>query len=107
MYDNKLPIESDPLPRDFAARTRIGTAEYERPYERSIASPCGFWREQAQFPHWIEPSGEVPDTNFDVSDLRIRWFADVTLNAPAKSVDRQLCVDRHLAGLTVKGVGGQ
>jgi hypothetical protein len=105
MYDNKLPIESGPLPRNFGARTRFGTAAYERPYERSIVSPCGFWREQDRLPHWIKPSGEVPDTNFDVSDLRIRWFAGVTLNAPVNCAARHLCVDRHLAGLTIKGFG--
>jgi len=79
-----------PVPPDFAARAHVDSAAYERLYRWSIEDPDGFWREEAAFLDWIKPFTEVSDTSFDLSDFRIRWFADGTLNGSVN------CIDRHL-----------
>jgi acetyl-CoA synthetase len=79
-----------PVPSDFAARARVTAQDYERRYRASIENSETFWAEEAQFLQWIKPFSRISDTSFDISDLRIRWFEDGTLNASVN------CVDRHL-----------
>ncbi|OAN45687.1 acetyl-coenzyme A synthetase [Paramagnetospirillum marisnigri] len=79
-----------PVPADFAARAHVDAAAYDRLYPASVADPQAYWREQAAFLDWMRPFTQVSDTRFDPEDLRIRWFADGTLNASVN------CVDRHL-----------
>jgi acetyl-CoA synthetase len=79
-----------PVSPEFAARAHIDTNAYERLYAQSIRDPDAFWREQAAFLDWIEPFSQVSDASFSPDDLRIRWFADGTLNASVN------CLDRHL-----------
>ncbi len=79
-----------PVPPDFAARAHVDAAAYDRLYRQSLDDNDGFWREQAAALDWIRPFTQVSDTKFDPADLRIRWFADGTLNASVN------CVDRHL-----------
>ncbi|THF60476.1 acetate--CoA ligase [Pseudothauera rhizosphaerae] len=79
-----------PVPPGFAARAHVDAAAYERLYRSSIDDPDAFWRGQAAFIDWLQPFTQVSDTRFDPDDLRIRWFADGTLNASVN------CVDRHL-----------
>jgi len=79
-----------PVPPAFAARAHVDAEAYERIYGQSIQDPEAFWAEQAQFLEWIKPFSQISDTNFDPADLRIRWFADGSLNASVN------CVDRHL-----------
>ena len=76
---------------DVARHTRIDGDAYARLYRESISDNEGFWRRQGQRLDWIEPYTQVKDVSFDRDDLRIRWYADGTLNAAAN------CLDRHLA----------
>jgi acetyl-CoA synthetase len=96
---NGVSLESYPVPTNFAERAYIGKTVYERIYESSIASPDGFWREQAKFLDWIKPFSEVSDTNFDAGDFRIRWFAGGTLNASFNCLDRHLPAKTHEAAI--------
>ena len=82
--------EAHPVPSDIAQNAHVDAATYERDYRRSLEQPDEFWREQAGFLDWIRPFTQVQDTRFDPNDLRIRWFADGTLNASVN------CIDRHL-----------
>ncbi|HTH16006.1 MAG TPA: acetate--CoA ligase [Magnetospirillum sp.] len=79
-----------PVPTGFAANAHVDQAAYEHLYSQSLEDTPGFWRGQAASLNWIKPFTQVCDTNFDPEDLRIRWFADGTLNASVN------CVDRHL-----------
>ncbi|HLO75151.1 MAG TPA: acetyl-coenzyme A synthetase N-terminal domain-containing protein, partial [Magnetospirillum sp.] len=81
--------ETYPVPA-WADRAHVNAETYDRLYQSSIADPEGFWREQAKSLQWTTPFTQVRDTNFAADDLRIRWFADGTLNASVN------CVDRHL-----------
>lgn len=82
--------ELTPVPPGFAARAHVDAAEYDRLYQYSLEDNDGFWRSQASSLDWIRPFTQVSDTNFAPDDLRIRWFADGTLNASTN------CIDRHL-----------
>ncbi|MEH3099461.1 acetate--CoA ligase [Sphingomonas adhaesiva] len=68
----------------------IDGAAYEAAWQRSVADPDGYWRDEARCLDWIAPFTQVKDTSFDEADFRIRWFADGQLNVSAN------CVDRHL-----------
>jgi acetyl-CoA synthetase len=83
--------EIHPVPKDVAARARVGADDYARMYERSVRDPEGFWGEQARRLDWLRPFAQVKDTSFAADDFRIRWFADGALNVAAN------CLDRHLA----------
>jgi acetyl-CoA synthetase len=68
------------------------TAEtYDRLYRRSVEDPDGFWRDQAAILDWQRPFTQVKDTRYSPDEVRIRWFADGTLNASYN------CLDRHAA----------
>ncbi|PWC44952.1 acetate--CoA ligase [Azospirillum sp. TSO22-1] len=82
--------EIHPVPPGFAARAHVDAAAYAATYRRSVEDTEGFWCEQAAFLDWITPFTQVKDTSFALEDLRIRWFADGTLNASHN------CIDRHL-----------
>jgi acetyl-CoA synthetase len=79
-----------PIPASFAENAWINEADYVQLYDQSIAEPEGFWREQAKRLHWTTPFTRVKETSF-TGDVKIRWFADGTLNASYN------CIDRHLA----------
>ena len=82
--------ERFPVPSEWAGRAWVDGAGYRELYQQSVDDPEGFWREQGQRIDWITPYTQVKDTDF-TGDVRIRWFADGTLNASAN------CLDRHLA----------
>ncbi len=80
-----------PVPAEWAQNARINRAQYDALYQRSLADPDGFWREQATRLDWMKPFTEVSQCSFSEPDFGIRWFADGTLNVSAN------CLDRHLA----------
>lgn len=67
----------------------ISKDDYETLYRRSIEDPEGFWREQAASLQWNTPFTKVCEGGFD-SKVRVRWFADGSLNVSTN------CLDRHL-----------
>jgi len=79
-----------PIPTLFAENAWINEADYVQLYDRSISDPEGFWSEQAKRLHWTKPFTRVKETSF-TGDVKIRWFADGTLNASYN------CIDRHLS----------
>ncbi|MCW2314595.1 acetyl-CoA synthetase [Rhodoblastus acidophilus] len=79
-----------PVRPEAAAAAWIKAADYSRLYQRSLADPAGFWREQAGRLDWIKPFTSVIEGGF-AGDAQVRWFADGVLNASAN------CLDRHLA----------
>jgi acetyl-CoA synthetase len=79
-----------PVPDAQAQSAWIDEPAYFRLYQRSLADPEGFWREEAKRLHWIRPFTKVKDTSF-TGDVHIRWFEDGTLNVSYN------CIDRHLA----------
>ena len=72
-------------------RAHVDNAKYLEMYERSVADPEGFWREQGQTIEWMKPFSKVSDVSYDKPDVSIKWYHDGTLNASAN------CLDRHLA----------
>src|SRR5690349_2049312 len=80
-----------PVSPEFAARARIGKADYERLYAESVRDPEGFWGQVGKRLDWAKAPTQVKDVSFDPADLHIRWYGDGTLNVAAN------CLDRHLA----------
>ncbi len=80
-----------PVPAEFAAKSYIDQARYEKMYQRSVEDPEGFWAEQAeQFVTWSKPWNKVLDWSFDRNNLYIKWFEGGKLNVSYN------CIDRHL-----------
>jgi acetyl-CoA synthetase len=79
-----------PVQAKWARRAHIDAAGYEAAVAREAADPEGYWREIADRIQWMKPPARAKDVSFDVSDFRIRWFADGELNASVS------CLDRHL-----------
>ena len=77
--------------RETAANALIDADGYKAMYAESIADPDAFWAEHGKRIDWIKPYSQISDVSYDTGDLRIKWFADGTLNAAAN------CLDRHLA----------
>ena len=71
--------------------SRLTPETYEEKYERSLAEPEAFWREEGMRLDWIKPYSQVKNTTFAWPDVSIRWFEDGVLNVSAN------CIDRHLA----------
>ncbi|HEY3637787.1 MAG TPA: acetate--CoA ligase [Rhizomicrobium sp.] len=79
-----------PVPAEWQRRALVTRAQYDEMYAHALRDPEGFWREQAQQIDWMKRFTQVKDVSFAPEDLRIRWFADGTLNVSAN------CIDRHL-----------
>jgi acetyl-CoA synthetase len=79
-----------PVPEDIAQEAWIDEAKYFQLYDKSIADPEGFWREEGKRLHWSKPYRKVKNASF-TGDVRIRWYEDGGLNASYN------CIDRHLA----------
>ena len=79
-----------PVRPEFAARTRIDKARYERDYAASVENPEAFWGEAATRLDWYRKPTVIKDVSYDLDDFRIRWFADGELNASVNCLDRQL-----------------
>jgi acetyl-CoA synthetase len=71
--------------------SRLTPETYEERYERSLAEPESFWREEGMRLDWIKPYSQVKNTTFAWPNVSIRWFEDGVLNVSAN------CIDRHLA----------
>jgi acetyl-CoA synthetase len=80
-----------PVPAEFAAKAKVNRASYEQEYAQSITDPIQYWSNVGQVVDWMRPFTQVKDVSYDVTDFRIRWFADGELNVSAN------CLDRHLA----------
>ncbi|MEY4161217.1 MAG: acetate--CoA ligase [Pseudomonadota bacterium] len=80
-----------PVPAEWAAKAYVDAAGYAEKYQRSIAEPEAFWREESARIDWIKPWTQLSQCSFNESDFGIAWFADGTLNVSAN------CLDRHLA----------
>jgi len=80
-----------PVPTEWAENSLIDDARYQEMYDKSVADPDGFWRQEAQRLDWIKPFTVVKQTSFHEEDFGISWFADGTLNLSAN------CLDRHLS----------
>ncbi len=79
-----------PVPDALAESAWIDEPGYFKMYDRSLADPDGFWREQGKRLHWMKPYTKVKDVDF-TGQVRIRWYEDGTLNASVN------CIDRHAA----------
>jgi acetyl-CoA synthetase len=58
--------------------------------EQAERDPEAFWATLAQRLDWYKVPTQIKDVSFDLSDFRIRWYADGELNASVN------CLDRHL-----------
>ena len=74
-----------------ARHTRLTPAEFERRYERSLADPNEFWREEARRLDWVRFPTKIKNTSFALPDVAIKWFEDGVLNVSYN------CIDRHLS----------
>ncbi len=79
-----------PVSDELAKSAWIDNDKYQAMYEKSVADPDGFWREEGKRVDWIKPYSKVKNTSYTYPDVSIKWFEDGTLNVCAN------CVDRHL-----------
>jgi acetyl-CoA synthetase len=80
-----------PVPKGFAAASRVRREDRERLSAQALADPEAFWANAAQRLDWMRAPTQVKDVSYALDDFRIRWFADGELNASVN------CLDRHLA----------
>ena len=79
-----------PVKPEFAAKARIGKADYQRLYRESVEDPEGFWRKAAERLDWYRKPTVIKDVSYDLDDFRIGWFTDGELNVSVNCLDRQL-----------------
>src|SRR5579883_1054385 len=87
---DRMTGKAYPVPGAWRSSAYIDEEKYRRLYDKSIADPNGFWREEASRIDWIKPFTKVKNTSFAPNNVSIKWFEDGTLNVCAN------CVDRHL-----------
>ncbi len=78
-----------PPPQQIADHAHITAETYRTQYQRSLADPDAFWREQAKRLSWITSPTKIKNTSFH-HPVSIKWYEDGQLNACYN------CVDRHL-----------
>ncbi|MBL9155654.1 MAG: acetate--CoA ligase [Verrucomicrobiales bacterium] len=92
MSDDTLPTHEVPVyppSAEFSARSHVKSMEeYQALYDRSIADPEGFWRDQSARIDWIEPWSTLREWDYTAAD--IKWFLGGKLNACYN------CIDRHV-----------
>ncbi len=79
-----------PVPKDFAATSKLTPTSYESIYSASIFDPEAFWGEQGLRLDWMVPYSKVKNVSWDKSNLSVKWYEDGVLNVTAN------CIDRHL-----------
>ncbi len=84
------PPKKFPVPREFAAKTRVNAENYEKMYKESLENPDRFWGEAAERLHWFKKWDKVRDSDF--ANAKIAWFSGGKLNVSYN------CLDRHLDG---------
>ena len=81
-----------PPSADFAARSRIGSAEaYQQLWDEAKADPIAFWDRLAKDElHWFEPYREVLEWNEPFA----KWFVGGKTNVSYNCLDQHLTTDR-------------
>ena len=75
---------------EIAAKATLSEADHAAWTREAAADPNAFWARQAKRIDWMTQPTKVLEGDF-TGDVRVRWYADGTLNAAAN------CLDRHLA----------
>jgi acetyl-CoA synthetase len=78
------------VPDSFADAALIKQSDYRRMYAESVEDPERFWGRVGRRLDWIKDFSRVKDSNYEQSNVHIRWFYDGTLNVASN------CLDRHL-----------
>ena len=78
------------VPPALAASSAVNADTLRLMRNHAAIDPDGFWAMQAARIPWIRRPTQISDCSF-TGDVRIRWFADGTLNASAA------CLDQHLS----------
>ncbi|MCA9553422.1 MAG: AMP-binding protein, partial [Myxococcales bacterium] len=78
-----------PVPAEVAAAALVNEARYKEIYDRSVADPEGYWREQAERITWAKKPTKIRNVDF-TGDVSIKWYEDGELNVAYN------CIDRHL-----------
>ena len=74
---------------EIAAKAALTEATHAAWTREAHDDPHAFWARQGRRIDWITPPAKVLEGGF-TGDVRVRWYADGTLNAAAN------CLDRHL-----------
>ena len=75
---------------EIAAKATLSETDHAAWTREAAINPDAFWERQAKRIDWITQPTKVLEGDF-TGDVRVRWYADGTLNAAAN------CLDRHLA----------
>ncbi|MBV8472074.1 MAG: acetate--CoA ligase, partial [Hyphomicrobiales bacterium] len=78
------------VPAEWAERAWVDEPRYQEMYRRSIEDAEAFWSEHGKRIDWFTPYTIVKNTNFEPSNVSIKWFEDGVTNVAHN------CVDRHL-----------
>ena len=77
-----------PPPPSALQGTHCTAEQYEALYQRSLADPDGFWREQAGRLDWVKAPSKIGNWSYD--PVAIKWYEDGVLNLCHNAVDRHL-----------------
>ena len=76
--------------KDWISKALVNKSQYEKKYKSSIKDNDGFWKKEGKRINWIKPYTKIKDVKYSKSDVKIKLFYDVTLNASANCIDRNL-----------------
>jgi hypothetical protein len=66
------------IPDSFADAALIKQSDYRRMYAESVEDPERFWGRIGRRLDWIKDFSRVKDSNYEQSNVHIRWFYDGT-----------------------------
>ncbi|MBV8662255.1 MAG: acetyl-coenzyme A synthetase, partial [Hyphomicrobiales bacterium] len=68
------------VPAEWAERAWVDEPRYQEMYRRSIEDAEAFWSEHGKRIDWFTPYTIVKNTNFEPSNVSIKWFEDGVTN---------------------------
>lgn len=95
-----------PVNPDFVAAANTTAEQYQKNYQRSIASPedtDAYWASRAELIDWFKKPTIISNVNYDLDDFRIKWFEDGELNISVNCLDRHLKTNPYKPALIWEG----
>jgi acetyl-CoA synthetase len=92
---------------EFTSKALInGFEQYQKPYQKSIQDPEGFWAERAAELVWFKKPDSILEYNFDIRKGKVfhEWFRGGVTNVCYNAIDRHLTTaTRNRAALIWQG----
>jgi acetyl-CoA synthetase len=84
------------IPDSFADAALIKQSDYRRMYAESVEDPERFWGRIGRRLDWIKDFSRVKDSNYEQSNVHIRWFYDGTRSGKImRRILRKIAANEH------------